>query len=233
MHFNSGEYNAANERTKRKREPFSTVPFSRDPDFVDRPNISAWIYEKCAGPATRRCREVAARYSILPRCQRGVATDLGVLGARKHQGTVRRRIQRHCGQARASRRNDPAINVLQLVRGWLRDEANDKWTMVLDNVDDIEVFYPKRKLVRGDSQDMPAPLAAFLPQSHNGSILITSRSKDAAVRLAGSYKNIKEVHAVDRGQALQLFRNKLEDASDEGGAADLLNNLDYIPLAIT
>ena len=41
------------ERTKRKREPFSTVPFSRDPDFVDRPNISAWIYEKCAGPATR------------------------------------------------------------------------------------------------------------------------------------------------------------------------------------
>ena len=130
------------------------------------------------------------------------------------------------------RRNDPAINVLQLVRDWLRDEANGKWTMVLDNVDDIEVFYPKRKRVRGDSQDIPAPLAAFLPQSHNGSILITSRSKDVAVRLAGSYKNIKEVHAMDRGQALQLLRNKLEDASDEDGAADLLNNLDYIPLAI-
>lgn len=63
MHFNSGEYNAANERTKRKREPFSTVPFSRDPDFVDRPNISAWIYEKCAGPATRRCRsQLAIQY---------------------------------------------------------------------------------------------------------------------------------------------------------------------------
>ena len=62
MHFIFGESNAANgtpegylvlspfsqltllhctERTKRKREPFSTVPFSRDPDFVDRPNISA------------------------------------------------------------------------------------------------------------------------------------------------------------------------------------------------
>jgi tetratricopeptide (TPR) repeat protein len=131
------------------------------------------------------------------------------------------------------RRNEPAINVLQLVRDWLRDEANGKWTMVLDNADDIEVFYPKRKRARGGSQDIPAPLAVFLPQSHNGSILITSRSKDAAVRLAGSYKNIKEVHAMDRGQALQLLRNKLEDASDEGGAADLLNNLDYIPLAIT
>jgi ribosomal protein L18E len=61
------------------------------------------------------------------------------------------------------RRNDPTVNVLQLVRDWLYDEANSKWTMVLDNVDDIEVFYPKRKRIRGDSQDIPTPLAAFLP----------------------------------------------------------------------
>lgn len=32
---------------KREREPFSTVPFSRDRDFVDRPNILAWISERC------------------------------------------------------------------------------------------------------------------------------------------------------------------------------------------
>ncbi|KAF5015728.1 hypothetical protein F66182_12838, partial [Fusarium sp. NRRL 66182] len=83
------------------------------------------------------------------------------------------------------------------------------------------------------SPPAPTPLATYLPQSRNGSILITSRSKDAAARLAGGYRNIKEVCAMDESQALDLFRNKLECASDEEGAVDLLRALDYIPLAIT
>jgi hypothetical protein len=36
-----------------KHEPFSTVPFAPDPDFVDRPEILAWIRDKCAGPGAR------------------------------------------------------------------------------------------------------------------------------------------------------------------------------------
>ncbi|KAH8691700.1 hypothetical protein GQ44DRAFT_780287 [Phaeosphaeriaceae sp. PMI808] len=40
----------ANEQ-KRQREPFSTFPFMRDPDFVDRPHVLAWIREKCTAPA--------------------------------------------------------------------------------------------------------------------------------------------------------------------------------------
>jgi len=38
---------------KQQCEPFSTVPFARDPNFVDRPEILEWINEKCDGPATR------------------------------------------------------------------------------------------------------------------------------------------------------------------------------------
>lgn len=37
----------------RKREPFSTIPFAPDPDFVDRPELLAWIRDKCAGPGAR------------------------------------------------------------------------------------------------------------------------------------------------------------------------------------
>ncbi|KAF2175474.1 hypothetical protein K469DRAFT_610458 [Zopfia rhizophila CBS 207.26] len=37
----------------RKREPFSTVPFGPDPDFVDRPEVLAWIRDKCAGRGAR------------------------------------------------------------------------------------------------------------------------------------------------------------------------------------
>jgi hypothetical protein len=130
-------------------------------------------------------------------------------------------------------RNDPKTDTLKLVRDWLCDEVNGRWTMVLDNADDVNLFYPKQKGERDGSQDMPASLAAFLPQSRHGSILVTSRSKDAAARLVGSYKNLKEVRAMNEDQAVQLLRNKLEDASNEGGIVDLIRTLDSIPLAIS
>ena len=41
------------EYRKQQSEPFSTVPFGRDPNFVDRPEILAWIRNTCNGPATR------------------------------------------------------------------------------------------------------------------------------------------------------------------------------------
>jgi hypothetical protein len=36
-----------------KHEPFSTVPFAPDLDFVDRPEILAWIRDNCAAPGAR------------------------------------------------------------------------------------------------------------------------------------------------------------------------------------
>jgi tetratricopeptide (TPR) repeat protein len=127
-------------------------------------------------------------------------------------------------------RQDPKADVLRLVSNWLCNEANGKWVMILDNADDIDVFYPPH--AQGESSKI-TPLASYLPQSHNGSFLLTSRSKGAAARLSGGYKNIKEVSAMNDSQGLQLFRNKLENVSNEEGAADLLLALDYIPLAIT
>jgi tetratricopeptide (TPR) repeat protein len=129
-------------------------------------------------------------------------------------------------------RDNPKIDVLRLVSNWLCDETNGKWTLVLDNVDDIEVFYPKRSLAN-ESPAAAAPLAVYLPQSRNGSILIISRSKDAAARLAGGHKKILEVQTMDADQSLQLLRNKLEEMPDQEGAAELVRALDFLPLAIT
>lgn len=41
------------DRSTRPRESFSTVPFASDPDFVDRPEILAWVHDKCAGRGAR------------------------------------------------------------------------------------------------------------------------------------------------------------------------------------
>ena len=135
-------------------------------------------------------------------------------------------------------RDDPKANVLRLVHDWLRDEANGRWVMVVDNVDNAETFFPSRKRQRqedeADEADASAqiPLATFLPQSRNGAILVTSRSKDAATRLAGGYNKVKEVLAMDEGEGLQLLRNKLQDSPLEESAVDLLHALDCIPLAV-
>jgi hypothetical protein len=131
-------------------------------------------------------------------------------------------------------RSDPKANVLKLVSDWLRDETNGRWVMVLDNVDEAETFFPSRKRQR-DEADASAhiPLATYLPQSHNGAVLVTSRNKDAAVKLAGGYNKIKEVLAMDNSEGLQLLRNKLGDLPNEESAVELLRMLDGIPLVIT
>jgi tetratricopeptide (TPR) repeat protein len=130
-------------------------------------------------------------------------------------------------------RDDPKADVLRLVRDWLRDETNGRWVMVVDNVDDVETFFPTRKRQRDEvDASVQIPLATYLPQSYNGAILVTSRSKDAAVRLVGGYNKIKEVLAMDEDEGLQLLRNKLRDPLIEESAVDLLRALDRIPLAV-
>lgn len=88
-------------------------------------------------------------------------------------------------------RENPKADILRLVSNWLCEETNGQWTMILDNVDDVETFFPK------SSESSSVLLAAYLPQSRNGSTPITLRNKDAVSRLAGEFKNIKEVRAMD------------------------------------
>ena len=134
-------------------------------------------------------------------------------------------------------KDDPKANVLRLVHDWLRDEANGRWVMVVDNVDDVETFYASRKRQRqrhvNETDDSAQiPLATYLPQSRNGAILVTSRSQDAATRLVGGYNRTKRVLAMDEGEGLQLLRNKLLDPPVEESTVDLLRALDCIPLAV-
>ncbi|RDL35922.1 uncharacterized protein BP5553_06534 [Venustampulla echinocandica] len=242
-HFETGATmnNYFGDRLSRKREPFSTIPFAPDRDFVDRREILEWIDDKCAGPGARAAlvglggvgkSQLAIRYA---HSIRDASAQTFVLWV--HASTKARFEEAYRGIAdelELPERNDPRVDVLRLVSNWLCNETNGKWMMIVDNADDIEVFYPKQtRTVNESSPPAPTPLATYLPQSRNGSILITSRSKDAAARLAGGRTYIKEVPKMDESQALGLFRNKLEHASNEEGAPDLLRALDYIPLAIT
>ena len=127
--------------------------------------------------------------------------------------------------------NSPEANVLRLVRSWLCDESNGRWVIVVDNADDLSVFFPA---VSGQEDAAAAePPADFLPQSPNGSILITSRSQDVAYRLTGSYTSIIEVKPMDSDDAVTLLGKKLGSDMDEKHAVELVHLLDCMPLAIT
>ena len=99
-------------------------------------------------------------------------------------------------------RDDPTKNMLQLVHRWLCDEENGPWLVIVDNADEMDVFFPRRG---ADNPEDGRPLAAFLPKTGRGSILVTSRSKDVGERLTG-FHNIYKVPVLQQSQAEQILQ---------------------------
>jgi tetratricopeptide (TPR) repeat protein len=131
----------------------------------------------------------------------------------------------------------PEADILQLTRCWLCDETNGHWVMIIDNADDPSVVFsqPERTNSRecNGSAQASGCLADFLPQSPNGSILITSRNRVVAHRLTGSNSNIIKVEPMGQSDALALLHKKLPGDLSTDDAVELLQALDYMPLAIT
>jgi hypothetical protein len=136
-------------------------------------------------------------------------------------------------------RSDPKANVLHLVYNWLSDEANGQWHMILDNVDDGSVFFRNNDVVRGVSPhdqatDSQPPLETFLPQSRNGSILITSRNSTAANNLVDTFGRFVLVEPMEEKDSVDLLKTKIPaDNFSEADLKELAQALEGIPLAIT
>ncbi|KAI8658994.1 hypothetical protein NCS55_01178200 [Fusarium keratoplasticum] len=233
------------------RKPCFCVPFNRDPDFVDRPDILTWLEEQYTGSAGRMAlvgmggfgkSQVAIQFAHHIHDESPQTSVFWVHASSKprFEEAYRSIAQR----LELPRRNDPDIDVLGLVRDWLQTEEAGSWLMVLDNVDDVNLFHPSTNARGHRAANQPTdentvvksdqrPLAVYLPKCCSGIILVTSRSMDAAEKLTGSQKAIYRISTMDDAQGLQLFRNKLNGDFDRNAAADLLRALDYIPLAIT
>jgi hypothetical protein len=126
--------------------------------------------------------------------------------------------------------DNPEADVLRLVNNWLSDEANGRWFMIVDNADDASVFFHPADENTAASAEA---LSEFLPQSQNGSILVTSRSRDVAFKITGDTRDIIMVDPMNEGLAMDLLYKKLQGNFHEDDAKRLLHALDYIPLAIT
>src|SRR5690242_17336117 len=85
-------------------------------------------------------------------------------------------------------RQDQQADVFKLAHDWLRSESHGPWLLVLDNADDPGILSapqdgngatPKM----GENSILQNHLSRYLPECSHGSLLVTSRTKRAALEL--------------------------------------------------
>jgi hypothetical protein len=114
------------------------------------------------------------------------------------------------------------------VHDWLRNESKGRWVLILDNVDDARFLLDNKPTTSGS---VSKPLREYLPQSENSCILITTRSREAALKLVEPY-DVIAVDPMDKTHALALFEKKLGVQEDNKDIAELATVLEFMPLAI-
>jgi len=130
--------------------------------------------------------------------------------------------------------NDPNADALQLVSDWLSDDVHGPWLLVLDNADNIEIFFSIKSNKSSAGSGQTAPLVSYLPRSPNGLTLITTKDKRVGERLTNREKAIM-VLPMAGPEAERLLWSKVaqEDSLDKTKSSELLEALRYLPLAIT
>ena len=124
-------------------------------------------------------------------------------------------------------RDDPTLDILQLVRDWLNTQCPFDWFMVIDNVDERAGF------LEGSEQiETKKALYEYIPQSARGSILYTTRSRDIGIDLSLDKDPIM-VQCLGFDDARALLGESLVAGAQRDDLLALFDHLDYLPLAIS
>jgi hypothetical protein len=136
-------------------------------------------------------------------------------------------------RAKIAGRQDEGVDIFKLVHDWMCEDTN-KWLLILDNLDDAQYLLETES---GEENQAPIstkatrPLLEYLPRCAWGSILITSRYKQAAQRLVYQC-DIIDVNPMSSEQALALLKTKMVERQDENDVIKLAAVLENMPLAI-
>ena len=123
-------------------------------------------------------------------------------------------------------RDDPNIDTLQLVQNWLETKCPFGWSMVVDNLDDRAGF-----LERSEDSETKKALCEYVPQTAQGAIIYTTRSRDIGIDLSPSKDPIM-VQCLKFDEAQELLGLSLVRETPWDDQFALFGSLDYLPLAI-
>ncbi|KAF7550099.1 hypothetical protein G7Z17_g5936 [Cylindrodendrum hubeiense] len=221
------------------------VPFTRNPAFVGRTNILDELKKRFNfGQDSTPARSRVSLYGLGGIGKTQIAIDYvhfirdtcpGVSVFWVHAGTSERfrqafrSIAEHCN---IQGHDNPESNVPLLVKEWLENCDSGPWLMVIDNADDMEVFFPSHRKKGIDAATEDDNWAQYLPNCEHGSILVTTRNKKVGVRLSQE-QQVVEVNKMDDIESRHLLQTKLDsDDVSEGTISTLSSRLEHLPLAL-
>jgi tetratricopeptide (TPR) repeat protein len=146
-----------------------------------------------------------------------------------HAATIARfeetykRIATECGII--AQEEEAQVDATMLVQNWLENRHEGRWLMVVDNIDDTEVFFK-------EPMTNQKTVSQCIPRTWKGSLLFTTRSRDIAIDLILPAKPIP-VPVLTKSEGAELLRSRLPGNHSEEHIIELLEELEYIPLAIT
>ena len=120
-----------------------------------------------------------------------------------------------------------------MVSDWLADKDNGPWLLILDNADDESFLLEPLEtdhLVR--VKPARRRLLDYVPRVGHGTVLITSRDRNCALKLAGFHGTPTEVTYMTPVESVALLRKTLQGALQEE-SSELVNELGNVPLAIS
>lgn len=139
---------------------------------------------------------------------------------------------------------DPRLDLLGIVREWLLNEHNGRWTMIVDDLGDCEVFseqYSNEEIVDPSGLVSTVTTSAFqslinyLPRAAHGSILATTRNRLVAEELVENTHDVLDVEPMTAGEAAAIVAKQLRDShydADRSEMRNLTRELNYEPQAI-
>ncbi|KAJ4267323.1 hypothetical protein NW762_003427 [Fusarium torreyae] len=237
-------------RTKSQKHTAVThciIPYTYNPDFVGRSEILELLKSQLGhlnphlqGKAHMRAAlhglggvgktQIALSYAYW---LQEISKDTSVFWV--HASSAERFSEAYANIAKECKipgHEDPSFDVLPAVRDWLASEESGQWLMIIDNADDMQLFFPQpdelSKPITGDEET----LDQFLPECANGTILITTRNMQVGLRLTKGKRPI-EVGKMDEHESTQLLRQGLQQGDEP--LTDLLqlsSRLEFLPLAL-
>ncbi|CRK48035.1 hypothetical protein BN1723_016830 [Verticillium longisporum] len=221
------------------------IPFPRDPNCVDRPTLMQRLEDQYKGSRQRIAlvgmggfgkSQIAIEFAYRVR---ETISDAATSVFWVHVST-RARIEESyrflADLLEIPRRHEPGVNILTLVRDWLTGPKPGKWLMILDNADDVDVFFATdttQSTSSASSHETHEPLAAYLPKTGDGKILVTTRSMNAAEKLTGGHHSVIQIPTMGQAECLQLVHNNATFVYEKTAAEVLVHILGLIPLAVT
>jgi tetratricopeptide (TPR) repeat protein len=111
------------------------------------------------------------------------------------------------------------------------DVRNGRWLLVLDNADDMNMFYPiDTSTVQEGGEEVY--LINYLPSNSKGSILITTKDTTAGRSLANGREPIV-IRPMTPDEGKDMLLSRAPSIQSDNCVEKLLTELEYIPLAIS